>query len=352
MLIAILNDTHAGAKNGSDVMLDYQTRFYRDIFFPYLRENGIRNIIHLGDYYDNRRVVNFKTTNQNRKNFLDVLRKEDFHMDIIPGNHDVAYKNTNELCSLKELMGHYTDCVSIHMEPAVLDFEGTRLALLPWITAENETASEKFIQTCDAQILLGHLELAGFKFMANSSMISSGHLPELFDRFEDVYSGHYHTRSSSGNVTYLGSQMEFTWSDSGDPKFFHIFDTDTRTMTPVRNPLILHTKLIYNENDLVSPEADDVTGKYIKIIIITRKDHFAFDKYLDRIQSMDPLSIAIIENFDDIQAENIEEKNLEFENTQDLLSSYIDQMNTDYDRNTLKKIVNQLFIEAQDTDNI
>ena len=119
MKIAILNDTHAGIRNSSDIFMDYQEKFYRDVFFPYLRENGITQILHLGDYYDNRKTVNFKALGHNRKIFLEKLREYGITMDIIPGNHDVYYKNTNELNALKELQGHYMNEVNLVMEPTV-----------------------------------------------------------------------------------------------------------------------------------------------------------------------------------------------------------------------------------------
>ena len=99
MRIAILNDTHLGVKNGADIFLDYSAKFYNETFFPYLRENNIKTILHLGDYFEHRKFVNFKALNHNKKVFLDVLRKEGIHMSIIPGNHDVYYKNTNNLNS-------------------------------------------------------------------------------------------------------------------------------------------------------------------------------------------------------------------------------------------------------------
>ena len=113
MKVAILNDTHCGTRNSSDIFLNYQERFYTEIFFPYLKENGINNILHLGDYYEHRKFVNFKALHQNRKHFLEPMRDLGITMDIIPGNHDVYFKNTNELCSLKELLGYFTSNVNI-----------------------------------------------------------------------------------------------------------------------------------------------------------------------------------------------------------------------------------------------
>src|SRR6056300_541652 len=114
MKVAILNDTHAGIRNSSDIFLDNAEKFYSDVFFPYLLENGIRRIIHLGDVFDNRKFINFRALNRFRKSFLSKLREHGIHMDVIPGNHDTYYKNTNELNALKELLGHYMGEVTIH----------------------------------------------------------------------------------------------------------------------------------------------------------------------------------------------------------------------------------------------
>ena len=130
MKVAILNDTHCGVRNSSDIFLKYQERFYEEVFFPYLKENNIKNILHLGDYYEHRKFVNFKALNANRKHFLEPMRDAGITMDIIPGNHDVYFKNTNELCSLKELLGYFTTNVNIVMKPTVLDYDGLGVGCL------------------------------------------------------------------------------------------------------------------------------------------------------------------------------------------------------------------------------
>ena len=202
MKIAIINDTHCGMRNSSDIFIQYQEKFYEEVFFPYLKEHGIKQIIHLGDYYDHRKFINFKAQNANRQMFLNVLKEEGIHMDIIPGNHDVFYKNTNELCSLKELLGYYTSNVNIVMKPKVLDYDGCSIALLPWINSENYVDSINFIKTCKASILGAHLELVGFDMMKGLPN-AHGMTTEHFDRFETVLSGHFHTKSSQGNIHYL-----------------------------------------------------------------------------------------------------------------------------------------------------
>jgi metallophosphoesterase superfamily enzyme len=100
------------------------------VFWPACEEAGVKHILHLGDYYDNRKFINFKALNSNRRVFLDKLRDSGITMDIIPGNHDTFYKNTNDLNSLKELLGHYMNEVHIVMEPTVLEYGSLKMGLI------------------------------------------------------------------------------------------------------------------------------------------------------------------------------------------------------------------------------
>jgi len=208
MKLAILNDTHCGIRNSSDIFMDYQEKFYRDVFFPYLLENDIKQIIHLGDYYDNRKTINFKALKHNRKIFLEKLREYGITMDIIVGNHDAYFKNTNELNALKELQGHYMNEVNVILDNTVMRYGKMDMALVPWITPENEKDTLEFLANCKADIVGAHLELDGFE-MSKGIPCHGGMSMSHFERFDMVLSGHFHTRSSQNNIHYLGSQMEF-----------------------------------------------------------------------------------------------------------------------------------------------
>ena len=348
MKIAIINDTHCGTRNSSDIFLEYQGRFYEEIFFPHLKEHNITQILHLGDYYEHRKFVNFKALHANRKHFLEPMRDMGITMDIIPGNHDVYFKNTNELCSLKELLGYFTSNVNIIMKPTVLDYDGLSVAVIPWINNENIQEYTKFAMTCNAPILGAHLELKGFEMMAGMPN-SHGMNADIFSRFENVMTGHFHTKSSQGNVHYLGSQMEFTWADVDDPKYFHVLDTETREVTAVRNPITMFKKIIYDDqkHDYSTFDMTDCKHKFIKLIVINKTDLYMFDKFIDRLQSVETYELKIAESFEEYLGESVDDEKISLEDTTELLDTYVEAVETDLDKDHLKIELRKLYTEAQ-----
>ncbi len=103
MKIALLNDTHFGARNDSPIFDDYFHKFYNDIFFPYLKEHNIKTLIHLGDIVDRRKFINFRIAHNFRHKFLQRLWDEKIDTHILIGNHDIYFRNTNKVNAIKEL---------------------------------------------------------------------------------------------------------------------------------------------------------------------------------------------------------------------------------------------------------
>ena len=347
MKVAILNDTHCGVRNSSNLFLDNAEKFFTDVFFPYLLANNISHIVHLGDFYDNRKFVNFNALSRCRNYFLKPLRENKMTMDIICGNHDTYYKNTNELNSLKELLGHYMNEVHIVHEPTVMDYDGLKMALVPWICAENEERTIKFIKNCKADIVGGHFDIIGYEMMKGIKC-EHGLDRSLFERFEAVYSGHFHTKSTQDNIHYLGSQLEFFWNDAHDNKYFHILDTDTRELTPVRNPHTMFHRIRYDDlsTDYMDYDLSQVEGKFVKIVVINKKNQFTFDRFVDRIQNRTIHDLKIQETFDEFIGSNVDDK-VSVEDTAELLNNYIDGVETELSKDRIKKEMQNLMTEAQ-----
>ena len=140
MKIAILNDTHCGVRSDMVEMSNYQGRFYDEVFFPYLDEHNIKQIVHLGDYFDRRKFINFASLKANKQHFIDPMIKRGIQMDLILGNHDTYYKNTNEVNAIKELCTTFDGIKEpwIYEKATTINFGGTDICLIPWICDDNK----------------------------------------------------------------------------------------------------------------------------------------------------------------------------------------------------------------------
>jgi len=335
--------------------MNYQSAFYRTVFFPYCKEHGITEILHLGDMFDNRRQLSIKTLHFVREQFLEKLVENNMHMNIIPGNHDTFFRNTNDLCSLVEVLRHYSDCVTLHMEPAIVNYDGVGVGLVPWINDANYDEAMRFITDATCPILAGHFEVAGFKYIANSNIKSEGEDIRILSKYDVVVSGHYHTRSKKQNVNYLGSQYEFNWSDVDDKKFFHVLNTTTRELTPVHNNNRMFQRYYYDDTDksnitevLTSEHTpSNVTAKFVRVIVQKKNDFHLFDQYIQHINNLNPFDLTIIENYDVSDSSKDSGDISAIEDTSTLIDDYVDNsLNTNLDKFKIKQLLQQLYIEA------
>ena len=347
MKIALITDTHWGVRNDQIAFLDNNKKFLDDIFFPYLDLHGISNVVHLGDLVDRRKYLNINTAKRLRDDFISPLRERNITAHLIIGNHDTYYKNTNTVNSIREF---YNDDFIIYERATEVKFDDVPILFIPWICEDNRDETIEIIGKTNAQIAMGHLEIAGFE-MYRGSPVSHGDDRSLFGRFDLVCSGHYHHKSSHGNINYLGSHAEFTWSDYDDPKGFHILDTETRELTFVVNPHKMFRKIWYNDKDKTSEEVMDrdfskYAGAYVKLIVSNKDNPFVFDLFTTKLYEALPLEVTIVEdhrNMDTISEEDLLD---EAEDTLTILSKYIGTIESNVDNKDLDNLMRSLYHEA------
>jgi DNA repair exonuclease SbcCD nuclease subunit len=353
MKIALLNDTHFGARNDSPAFLEYFMRFYNEQFFPYLEKNNIKTLIHLGDVTDRRKFINFKTAHAFRQKFMKRLWEMKVDTHIIVGNHDTYFKNTNEVNSVSELCTTY-DGVNepwIYTNPKEVELGGCRMLFLPWICDDNYEESIYAIDNSTSEICMGHLEIKGFE-MQKGIVNQQGLEKSQFKRFEKVISGHFHKKSDDGHIYYLGAQYEQTWSDYKDPKGFHIFDTETRELERISNPLRIHKKFIYNDkdNDYSNVDLSEFNNTFVKVFVTNKTDDIMFNKLLDGLHNkINAHEVMVIEDLNTDLGASVREDILEQgEDTLTFLGNYIDQADTELDKHKLKKYLKELYLEASE----
>ena len=355
MKLAIITDTHWGARNDSQHFTEYFVKFYENIFFPTLLERDIRTVVHMGDIVDRRKFINYKTLYQMRHNFFDQCWDRYISLHMIIGNHDTFFKNTNQVNSmdcLRMMMsgseGDGGGMVRIYHDPTEVVFDGTKVFFQPWICPENKEQSLDAISNTDAQILFGHLEVQGFE-MHLGAINHEGLSPKVFEKFEYAFSGHFHHKSDNGNVYYLGNPYQITWSDYKDPRGFHIFDTETRELEFIQNPYEMFYKIYYDDEkttleEIQTQDYSQYEGCYVKVVVVNKKNPFWFDTLLDKLYSANVEDISVVENFhDDIDLED--EVIDEAEDTVTILSKYVNSLNID-DKKELDNLLVSLYNES------
>ena len=345
MKVAIITDQHFGARNDSVQCLDYYEKFYSTVFFPKLEEAEVKHILILGDTFDRRKFINFNTLARAKKMFFDKAYDAGILITMIAGNHDTYYKNTNEVNSPELTLSSYDNIVVV-TRPETVNVHGVPVCFLPWICADNYTDSMNEIKNTKAEICMGHLEISGFS-MYRGVESHDGLSKESFSKFDMVFSGHYHHKSDNGHVYYLGNPYELTWQDYNDPRGFHLFDLETRTLEFVQNPYSLFERFEYDDASF-DPDGIDtsfVSDKYVKIIVINKSDLYKFDKFITRVYTKNPLEVKIVENFSEFSEGQVDES-INLEDTLSVLSNYIDSVETEVDKDKVKSFMKLLYTEA------
>jgi DNA repair exonuclease SbcCD nuclease subunit len=349
MKVAIITDQHFGARNDSIAFLDFYEKFYENTFFPTIDSAGITTVLVLGDTFDRRKYVNFYALDRAKRMFFDKLAERNITVHMLAGNHDTYYKNTNEVNSPDLLLREYDNINVIDTPQTIhLKYEDTSydVCMMPWICPVNYANSMAEIKNTSAEICMGHFEISGFA-MYRGMESHEGLDPTLFQKFDLAFSGHYHHRSTKGNITYLGNPYELTWQDYNDPRGFHIFDLSDRSLQFVENPYTMFERFEYDDTGF-DPDGIDTSfaeSKYVKVVVVNKTDLYKFDKFMARVYNNNPYEVKIIEDFSEFNEGTVSAE-IDLEDTMDVLNNYIDSIQTDSDKEKIKTYLKSLYTEA------
>ena len=340
MKVAIITDTHYGARKGSKYLHDYFELFYKNVFFPALEEHGIDTVIHMGDVFDSRKSIDYQSFEWAKRVVFEPLKKYNVH--AIVGNHDCYYKNTNDTNSPQLLLQSYPN-VKTYQEITEVQIGNLQVLFIPWINAENFESSVNTIKVSNSKCAMGHLELNGFRAHRGHTM-EEGMDSTLFEKFDRTFSGHYHTRSDNGKIFYLGNPYEMFWNDVNDSRGFAIFDTETLEHYHIDNPYRLFYNIYYEDTPYQTFDFSEYESKIVKVIVRKKTKPKLFEKFLDKLYSVGVQDLKIVENFDIQESEDFEVT--EEESTMSILNRYIDESEFELDKNIIKGIFQNLYQQA------
>jgi DNA repair exonuclease SbcCD nuclease subunit len=306
---------------------------------------GVKTVIDLGDTFDNRKGIDFNVWNRVRQHYFQRLEDMGIFVHMILGNHCVYYKNTNEINSPELLLKDFNN-IEIYSRPETVMIDGAKILMMPWINSQNYEETMKHIEGTGAEIAMGHLELDGFEVTPGMKH-EGGMNPQIFSKFKQVFSGHYHHKSTRGNITYLGNPYQMYWNDYKDPRGFHLYEPKTNKLAFVKNPYEIFQKIYYNDSTGSHNGFDtsQCANSFVKIIVEDKKDYLEFEKFVDSVFAVQPHDVKIIETL--VNDSFVEEEEIsEVKDTLTLLNEYIDEVELTVDKTKLKNIMKSLYIES------
>ena len=340
MKIAIITDQHFGCRKNSKHFHDYFLKFYNDVFFPTLE--GITTIVDMGDTFDSRKGVDFSSLAWAKDNYYDRLEKMGCEIHTIVGNHTAYYKNTNDVNAVDLLLREYEN-VKIYSEATDIKIDNLNILLVPWINSENEKMTLEALDNSKSRCVMGHLEFKGFR-IHRGFVMDQGTDVKLFDKFDRVYSGHYHTRSDDGKVFYLGNPYEMYWNDLSDTRGFHLFDTETLEHTPIDNPYKMFYNIYYEDTNHQTFDTRKYDDKIVKLIVRKKTDQTQFERFVDKLYNSNVFELKIVENFQLIDNEDFEA--FESENTLSILNRYVEEAEIDLEKSRIQTMISDVYQEA------
>lgn len=345
--VIFLGDVHWGVRGDSELFRSYQVDFVDKCLIPYIIAHNIKHIVQVGDLFDRRKFTNHLTLNISRVEFFDKMEELDVTLDIIVGNHDCFYTNTNNLNTPDLFLGEYAN-INVYSEPTERDIYGVKYLFLPWINRENQEKSIEMINNTNAKIVIGHLEIQGFEMFEGSIPNSNGFEPNMFEKFDAVLSGHFHQPSEYSNIRYIGAIAQFTWADHGCDRGFYVFNPHKGILDLdfIINPFNPFSKIYYDEEiDIIEFDYSKLKDRIVKIVVTEKDDLDKFDLFIDLIRKSGVSSYKVIDNSIYHYFENEIDESVMSEDTLAFVDSYIDSINIE-NKGDVHDMFREIYLEA------
>lgn len=307
MKIAILGDIHF--KKCKEIEKKYRERVFYFVFKT-LQERNISDLIQLGDLFDDRKHIDLQVYDETVK-LYDKYFSELNSVTVLLGNHDLYFKDVHDVNSPVLLQEKFSNLRIIYK------IQETDIGLfVPWLNASNIDEFKKMVETSKAKHCFGHFEINSFA-MIKGFEENNGLSASVFNKFDKVFSGHFHLTQDKSNISYVGSLFQNDRNDVNDIKRFMILDTKTGEIEEVRIPFELFNKVTITSEEEMTDDLIDSFSEKINDIIFTTERSLKREKYIDKImESAKDFEYQIIDNSElckekiDLKSENDDVKEL------------------------------------------
>jgi DNA repair exonuclease SbcCD nuclease subunit len=335
----LVTDTHLGYKKANDFYLEKTFELFEDIG-QYAEEHDIKELIHLGDFFDNRKHMSLKTLSYAQRIALNLQRFERSY--LILGNHDLFYKdryvpNSHQLF---DSMSH----VEVVNEPTKVG----NILLVPWVVDGDEYGNfGDAIAESTATFCAGHWEINGAKMnVSGRPAENSAWNFSDFQKFDKTFSGHFHTIGEyTHNVTYLGSPFHMDFNDAG-MRGWYVFDDETGDLEFIEwNKAPKYVKWKALPDNIVQGE---FTGQVVKVIFEKDYGTTVNNEIINDVQNTNPHQMFVEYAFSSGMADGSVDEEVTLMGAQEVHRDFIEKAEVPehLNKKLMVKMIEQMYGEV------
>lgn len=182
---------------------------------------GVKYLICLGDVFESRISQREDVLNA-FKHILDIIKSRQLRLFLIPGNHDKTDYDAESSFLLPYSSHNGIQLISVESGINVGDID---LFFLPFFSENIWLNKFEDIKLSNRKsILFTHIAVTG-SVNNDGTHVSSSISPKLFDKFEKVFSGHYHDQQKIGkNFYHLPSIQQNNYGENNQKGFTVLYD--------------------------------------------------------------------------------------------------------------------------------
>jgi DNA repair exonuclease SbcCD nuclease subunit len=346
MKALITSDWHVGVRGDSDTYHDIFLDWLENFLIPTIQENNIDYLFILADFFNNRNAINTKTINIAIDCFESIVTEfPDLNIELLTGNHDIYYKNTRNISSLRMFENTHPN-FKVVKDIKRFSIDNKDVVLCPWIINSDE-AKELFSQKAD--YCFGHFEINGFELVSGVTEKTGLDASKFKKAFGKTFSGHFHIRQESDGITYVGNPFHMDWGDCGNEKGVYILNFRSGDLDFIPNTMSpQYKKVLLSQIKNKTVTSSDLAHNFVKLTIDEDVTEKAVLKLQEKILTKNLLSLTI-DGFDDGEIETPDEMDENLSNPLEYLNVFIkeSEFSDDIDKLELIKLSHEIHGEVQ-----
>lgn len=241
-------------------------------------ERNVDCVFILGDVWHIKETVAIEAQHRAMTSLRDIMQT--WETVLIPGNHDILSKRD----ALINGASIFKDTCTFTDDLLLFPKGDCHFYFLPYFPDDIVKEKIKTIQLDKSKknFLCTHLGLRSFVLEnGHEDVYSDLSVEDVNIGFHRIFSGHYHSFQTKGNVTYVSSPYESHYGDEGDHGFT-FYDTENDKIEFVENhlsPRFKKLELSAKNMDLIN----SFQNCFIKLIVRKNIDNSLLIKYRDKL---------------------------------------------------------------------